>query len=183
MSAFLRFGIAGGNGSTAFDDTTALAQPYAVRLATIRVRSANSIDSIQFIYLDATGREVALPAHGGSGGTERTLALATGERLVRVEGTFGNYVDFLVLTTSGGQTMSFGTYHALGGAAGAAAGGPPTPPPFSPALTNHFLYEAPPEYEIFAIWGNSGTLLDALGVALRLVTPPTPHATVPSRRP
>jgi hypothetical protein len=104
------------------------------------------------------------------------LSLVEGEHLIRVEGSFGDVVDFVVFTTDQGQVAQFGTPHAI--VTNPSAPQPSVGPP-SPAAANNFLYEAPPGFQIFAIWGNSGQLLDALGVILRETNAPILKAPLP----
>jgi len=172
--SYYKQGISGGNAAARFDDSLKIPDPdpKGLRVLSIRVRSGASIDSIQFVYLGTGGLEIPGAHHGGQGGKEGEFGLALGEHLIKVEGSFGNYVDFLRFTTDKGQKKEFGQYH-VPHTPGTAVAAPPPGSPL-PGQTNYFGYEAPPGYEIFAIWGNATNTLDALGVVYRpiLYAPP-----------
>ena len=167
--SFYKQGISGGNGAQHFDDSASIPDPdpKGLRVLSIRIRSGASIDSIQFVYLANGGQELPAPHHGGQGGNEAEFGLAEGEHLIRLEGSFGNYVDFLRLTTDKGRVKEFGMYH-VPNTPGIAQAAPPPGSPL-PFQTNYFGYAAPPGYEIFAIWGNAHSYLDAIGVVYRTI--------------
>src|SRR5258708_1910479 len=167
--AYYNQGISGGNGAQPFDDSANFPDHDSEggRLSMVRGRSANAIESIQFVYLAASGYEMPAPHHGGQGGNEGEFDIGDGEHLIALEGSFGNYVDFIRLITDKGRKKEFGTYHALvpWGTAYAVSSEEPLP-----GVGNYFGYHAPPGYEIFAIWGNSAHLLDAIGVVYRPIS-------------
>jgi len=138
--AYYNQGISGGNGAQGFDDSTNFPDPdpQVRRFSMVRVRSADSICSIQFVYLNASGYEMPARHHGGQGGKEDEFDIGDGEHLIALEGSFGNYVDFIRLITDKGRKKEFGKYNVLHLAGSASVGGPSESP--FPGQTNYFGY-------------------------------------------
>ncbi|MDX6740396.1 jacalin-like lectin [Actinocorallia sp. A-T 12471] len=109
--------------------------------ATFTLRAGSRVDQVGVTFTDGRTR-----AHGGQGGTARTLTLANGEHVVSAKVCQGLHflkprVFALTLTTSQGRTLS---------------GGTPT--------QNCVTHTAPDGHRITAFHGRSGAEIDQLGV-------------------
>ena len=143
------FGPSGGTGGTAFDDES-LFQPNS-RLARIIVRSGTLVDAIEITHeITGVGTLITFGHHGGFGGSQQVLDLNLNlqpvrEHIILVEGRYGEFVDHIKITTSQGRVLS------AGGGGGNAS----------------YQYEVVPGFEIAGFVGQSGSLLDAVGIVLR----------------
>ena len=143
------FGPVGGMGGAAFDDLNQLGLiPSTTRIIGLIVRSGAYIDSINPIFVVGDGN-IALPKHGGDGGSEHRIGMKPGEFITEISGRSGAFVDSLTIETSLGRRLGFG-----GPGGGPVAG-----------------YEMPPEedgrQEVVAFFGGSGVYLDRVGIHTR----------------
>jgi hypothetical protein len=151
MSVFFKLGPAGGPDGGPFDDGR---NPNERNISSVQVFSGETIDRITVAYL--IGTTSALPVqHGESGGGGPNPAFDInvngGERLTKVEGFVGIFD-----TTVEIMGLKFSTNRGRqSGLSGRSTQAP-------------FVFEAPPNGEIFAFFGRQGLFLDALGVHVRL---------------
>ena len=139
---FSSLGASGGGGGNFFSD---LQKGKGRQLTEVRIRSGAVINSIQTVYVNTIGQEFVSSTHGGDGGTLQIFKLASGERITRISGRHGKFIDSLLIETNTGR------------AKGCGGGGGPTP----------YTYTAPPGSGIHGFFGRSGKFLDAIGVILR----------------
>jgi hypothetical protein len=130
----------GGGGGSPFNEPA----PAGSQLAEVWVREGRVIDAILLVWRRPDGVLIYSPWYGGGGGRIQKFQFAPGERLVRVEGRAGRYVDSLRFITSTGRASP--TYGGGGGA-----------PFVSDAGTG----------EITGAFGRSGKLLDQIGFYTR----------------
>jgi Jacalin-like lectin domain len=145
------FGPVGGPGGAPFDDLTDLGlDASTIRIVGLIIRSDKDkfVNAITPIYIDGAG-QLALPKHGGDGGSEARLGLRSGEFITEISGRSGEFVDSLTIETNLGTRIGFG-----------GPGGGPVEG-----------YELPPDteslQEVVAFFGASGTLIDRIGVHTR----------------
>jgi len=129
----------GGPHGDPFTDVDKLANGNGVR--SVRLRGAARLDAVGLTLTTGTAL-----SHGGAGGTLNELVLGTGERIVRVTLTRGQYngrtrLFSASVATSTGRTLSAGT-------------------PTSDAVT----YTAPTGWQITGFTGRAGDGVDKLGV-------------------
>ena len=79
----------------------------------IYIRSGARVDAIQFTYRYSNGQQYTSGYHGGTGGSGRTITIASGERVIGVFGRRGAMVDQLGFITNWGRI--FGPYGGCGG--------------------------------------------------------------------
>jgi len=96
----VNIGPYGGNGGSAFADPQ---HDYKDALTKIVVYSGDYVDSFQCIYTSGNGNR-----HGGTGGSRSEVALANGENIVRITGTYKSYLNTIAFTTSTGKEWHFG---------------------------------------------------------------------------
>lgn len=143
-------GPSGGTGGGAFLDEV----PGGTTVGALVIRSGDLINSVQFLHVDDDGVVVESKAHGGLGGTARTVPLGENTAIVGISGRYGIFVDFLEIRTAiRDQSGAFQKSETLkfGGKGGAA----------------NFFYQAPPGYEIVGFLGRSGKGVDAIGAVFR----------------
>ncbi|WP_328995245.1 jacalin-like lectin [Kribbella sp. NBC_01245] len=129
----------GGPHGDPFTDVDKVAGATSVR--SVRLRGGARLDRIGLTLANGT-----VLAHGGSGGSETELTLATDERIVAITLTRGQYngrtrIFSAVVTTNRGRTLSTGT---------------PT--------ADKVTYTAPTGWQIVGFTGRSGDGVDKLGV-------------------
>jgi len=108
-------------------------------LLRIHIAFGAHVDSIQFEWLE-NGKILRSIRRGGEGGDLRhSFALAPGEKIIRVEGKSGQYVDQLCFTTNHGN--QYGPFGGQGG--------------------NSFVLDVPGGVNGF--FGHSHLLLNAIG--------------------
>jgi hypothetical protein len=143
-------GPVGGGGGSDFDDST-IGDMDQLEIIQIRVRAENSrfVNSIEVLYRNRlTGEHVQGDHHGGQGGTEHPpVTLEAGEFITEIEGGAGQFVDSLTFRTNLRFVGRFG-----------GEGGHPYHLPESPIVS---------DTEVFAFFGRSGTLIDAIGIKTR----------------
>lgn len=115
----------------------------------IVVRTGSYLDHIQFVY---SGTLSGI-AHGGSGGTEDDINLRSSEVITQFNGTYGSYVNTILLKTiiTSGPNKGVTNTITRGNNPGPAA----------------FFYEAPQGFYISGFCGRNGDYIDALGVLIR----------------
>jgi hypothetical protein len=144
----------GGPHGTAFNDVSLLPADPVVR--DLKIRTGTRVDRVETVL--ANGYPFG---HGGSGGDEQTLTLASGEYLTTAHLCAGQYnnhtrIFFARFQTSDGRSL---------------AGGTPT----SDCVT----YTAPSGWQIVAFHGRSGDEIDKLGLVYAPVTRTVPAAATP----
>jgi hypothetical protein len=144
---FLKFGPAGGP----FDDIEPISTGDADKqnISTIQVFTGETIDRIIVKYM--LGTSSFSIQHGESGGGGANPVFVTdGEPITAVEGYVGIFD-----TTVEIKGLLFRTPRKVSAFFGHQTAAP-------------FLFQAPPNGEIFAFFGRKGLFLDALGVHVRL---------------
>ncbi len=131
--------LAGGGGGSAFADGEA---PPGGRIAEVRVRSGDRIDSVQVVYRLPDGRSFDGARHGGTGGNERIFQLRPGEYITGLSGRCGDGVDSLRIHTN------LRTSELFGGRGG----------------DRDFRLEVPRGAEVLGFTGRAGEYLDAVGL-------------------
>src|SRR5262249_21635179 len=124
----------------------------SVRVGLIEISTGAKVDSIKVFWLRQSQTIDESDRHGGGGGSLSRLSLNPGEKIIQVKGTLGEDDDREVVSN-----LQFVTNHRQ-------------PPPFGPAEMageRQFEFNAPQNGEIIGFFGNSGRLLDALGVIIR----------------
>jgi hypothetical protein len=96
---------AGGRGGSSFSDRD---MPPGARIAEVRVRAGDHVDSIQAIYVLADGRTLEGARHGGTGGRMETFRLDPDEYIVGISGRYGEYVDSIRIHTNRRTSQTFG---------------------------------------------------------------------------
>lgn len=129
----------GGPHGTPFNDLETLTATSNATVFT--VRGGSRVDKVQVTLAGG-----ATLAHGGTGGTEQSLTLQSGETVNEVTLCSGQYngrtrIFYIKLTTSLGRTLATGK-----------------------TTSNTVTYTAPAGYKITGFYGNSGEELDKLGV-------------------
>ena len=117
----------GGGGGSAFSS-------QGGEVATINIRSASLIDSIELVYRNGQSSGV----FGGNGGSPASFNLSVGEHVVAIFGRTGSLVDSLTFITNLGRV--FGPFGGNGGGS--------------------FIVS---QCHLNGIYGRSGSLLDAIG--------------------
>jgi hypothetical protein len=131
--------IAGGRGGSSFSDRDI---PLGARISEIRIRSGQSIDSIQAVYLLQDGRTFEGPVHGGRGGNLSVFRLEPGEYITGFSGRYGDYLDSLIIRTNQRTSQTFG-----------GRGG-----------SRNFAINVPAGNQVSSLTGRSGEYLDAIGL-------------------
>lgn len=98
----------GGEGGTWFNDLDTVAAASSAKVASLTLRGADRVDSIALKL--ASGQTLA---HGGTGGTEASLTLASGETLTEAtlcqgQRNGGNRLFYAQFKTSAGRTLATG---------------------------------------------------------------------------
>lgn len=92
----------GGNGGTPFKDSED--EINIGFISKIDVRYGKVIDNLRLSYGNSPASQ-----HGGGGGSADTFVLEPGERIIRVEGSAGDYIDSLqFFTDKGKQSPKYG---------------------------------------------------------------------------
>jgi len=97
--------LAGGSGGVEFADRT---MPGGSRIAEIRIRSGERIDSLQVVYLFSDGRLQEGPRHGGTGGNAFVIRFDPDEYLTGISGRAGEMVDSIRIITNKRTSLTFG---------------------------------------------------------------------------
>lgn len=108
-AALKQSGFWGGPHGTWFSDVETLDAVASPTVAKLTFRGANRLDSVGLTLSDGTAL-----THGGTGGTEASLTLASGEYWKTAKLCQGKYNDetrnfYILATTSAGKTLSSGT--------------------------------------------------------------------------
>ncbi|MGA2737455.1 MAG: hypothetical protein ABSG65_08385 [Bryobacteraceae bacterium] len=131
--------VFGGGGGKEFNDYTS-APSTIKRIALLKIRSGNTVDSIQATYELENGELWEAPAHGGDGGKPAQISLQ-GQELISVLIRSGNKVDQLRFAALEGKVVrGYGPYGGDGGGANAVVG------------------------NVVALFGRSGARVDAIGL-------------------
>jgi len=135
-------GPSGGTGGTAFTDWGA----YNEKMRLIYVRSGSWIDSVHTQFRSSGGVLRWTPHRGGFGGALRpVIVLAPNEFITSVTGYFSGYVRYLRITTTAGNTRTFGN-----------------------PVGRYFSYVRPgANYKFAGFRGASGRYLDSVGAIWR----------------
>lgn len=146
----------GGPHGRAFSDVSLL--PFNPVVRELKIRTGKRVDRVETVL--ANGYAFA---HGGAGGDEQTLTLATGEYLSSIQLCSGKRngstrVFFVRFHTSEGRGLMGGT-----------------------ATSDCVTYGAPDGWQIVAFHGRSADELDKLGVVYAPVTPIEPPIAMPVR--
>ena len=136
--------IAGGRGGAAFSDRDI---PMGAKISEIRIRSGQSIDSIQAVYVLQDGRAFEGPGHGGRGGNLNVFRLEADEYITGLSGRYGDYLDSLTITTNRRKSQVFG-----------GRGG-----------SRNFAISVPAGNQVSGLTGRSGEYLDAIGLLYSVV--------------
>lgn len=108
------------------------------KVQSIVIRHGSYIDRLQFQYSDGSST-----THGGGGGSQDQIDLEPDEYLTEISGTYGDYVDSLLIRTN---VQTFGPYGGNGG-------------------TRSYRYQVPEEnMEIIGLFGAAGNYMDAMGI-------------------
>jgi hypothetical protein len=97
--------IAGGGGGNEFADYNL---PGGSRIAEIRIRSGQRIDSLQIVYRLPNGRLQDGPRRGGDGGNLFVIRFEADEYLTGISGRAGQTVDSLRIITNKRTSLTFG---------------------------------------------------------------------------
>jgi hypothetical protein len=97
--------VYGGPGGNAFSD---FQPPTGARVAEVRVRSGNMVDSVQMVYALADNSTVVGPRHGGSGGNNNSFRLDGDEYIIGLAGRYGDYLDALRIITNKRTSPTYG---------------------------------------------------------------------------
>lgn len=131
--------IIGGRGGNEFSD---FQPPAGARVAEVRIRSGDTIDSVQVAYILPNGRTVLGPMHGGSGGRPSTIRLSSDEYLIAIMGRYGDTIDSMQIITNKRTSTQFG-----------GNGG-----------SRRYRIEVPAGSQAIGFTGRSGNTLDAVGL-------------------
>lgn len=139
QTAFDASDLFGGPHGTPFNDLETLSA--ASNATVFTVRGSSRVDKVQVTLADGT-----VLGHGGTGGTEQSLTLQSGETVNSVTLCSGQYngrtrIFYIKLTTSLGRTLATGK-----------------------TTSSTVTYTAPTGYKISGFYGNSGDEVDKLGV-------------------
>jgi hypothetical protein len=131
--------IVGGGGGSAFSDQDI---PLGARISEIRIRSADYVDAVQFVYILQDGRLLEGPRHGGTGGRSRVFRLDSDEHLLGISGRYGRYIDSIKFHT---DKRTSPTYGGSGG-------------------TRSYQLNAPDGNQAIGLAGRAARYLDAIGL-------------------
>lgn len=119
------------------------------KIKEIRVRSSDSIASIELVFgtatIDSNGEcpeSGDRSQMGGTGGKLTSYTFACDEYIRSISGSFGRVIDSLTIETSTGMFLTWGKERG----------------------TNRYWYIAPEGFVIHTLWGRSGKYVDAIGV-------------------
>lgn len=129
-------GPLGGKGGTAF--SIAGQGPVTA----IHIRCGSWIDAIHFSYKKNDGSEDDSEKAGGNGGALKTFRLSEGEKISRIQGGSGAFVEVIRVETNKGRSETFGNARA--------------------ALS--FTYAIPEGHQLIGFTGRSGIYIDAVGI-------------------
>ncbi len=97
--------LAGGKGGANFSD----AEPQSgSQIIEVRIRSGETVDSVQVVFLLPDGRTIIGTRHGGSGGKLTNFRLDTGEYIIGISGRCGDRIDSLRIHTNKRTSSLFG---------------------------------------------------------------------------
>lgn len=144
QSLVTKAGLCGGNEGTELD-----VKELPSRLESVTIRSSSAIDSIEFSYVDQSGRRCTEGPWGGAGGTAHPMDLGSNEFVKEISGTFDRFDDIIYITSFKLVTneRTFGPW-AL-----------PKGTPFS--------ISAPAGSAIVGFYARGGPFLNAIGVYLK----------------
>ncbi len=108
----------------------------------IHIRCGGWIDAIHFSYKKNDGTENDSEKAGGNGGSLKTFHLSEGEKISRIHGGAGNFVEVIRIETNKGRSEIFGNAHA----------------------EQSFTYTIPEGHQLIGFTGRSGTYIDAIGI-------------------
>ncbi|OPX79017.1 MAG: Jacalin-like lectin domain protein [Methanosaeta sp. PtaB.Bin039] len=137
-----RLGPSGGFGGSHFMDDPI---PAGAHISKVVIHAGDYIDSIQLVYETADHAQIPLNRHGGTGGGVYEFVLGEGESIREIRGRCGDVVDSIQIATASTTSPAYG----------------------GPGGSREFVYQIPPGLELVGLWGQSGELLDALGIVLR----------------
>ena len=141
MSYPIKSGVFGGSGGTIFNDYTR--ERSIVGVKSVHIHHGNQVDMIEITYNLSDGRTWN-GQHGGSGGSSHSsFSLAEGDYISKIDGKTNDViVDQLTftVTTKTGSTVVHG--------------------PYGKTAKKAFSVQG----KIVAFFGNSGNLLDGVGV-------------------
>jgi hypothetical protein len=131
--------IFGGSGGNGFTDSQ---PPAGARVAEVRIRCGEIVDSVQLIYALSDGRTSMAPMHGGSGGRENVYRLDADEYIIGLSGRYGESIDSLSIHTNKRTSQPYG-----------GRGG-----------DRDFQIEVPSGNQAVGFAGQAGDRLDAIGL-------------------
>jgi len=147
--------IMGGQGGNAFTD---FQPPPGARVAEVRIRSGDRVDSVQMVYTLQDGRSVVGPRHGGTGGGLSTVRLDRDEYVIGLSGRCGDNIDSLRIHTNKRTSQLFG-----GG------GG-----------SREYRVTIPAGNQAVGFTGRAGDYLDAIGLAYIPIPAPPRRSIFPT---
>jgi hypothetical protein len=131
--------LAGGGGGRPFTDQNV---PAGARITEVVVRSGDTIDAVQAIYVLPDGRSLQGEQHGNSGGNSHTFRLDRDEYIIGLAGRFGDTVDSMRIITNKRTSQVYG-----------GRGG-----------DRDFRIDVPPGSQAIGFIGRSGNTVDAIGL-------------------
>ncbi len=146
--------IMGGRGGEVFSDFD---PPAGARVAEVRLRTGDRVDSLQLRFALPNGRTVLGPRHGGSGGRLHIFRLNSGEHIVGISGRHGDTIDSIRIHTNRRTSPLYG------------------------GNKGYFAYrvDVPRGAQAVGFTGRAGEYLDALGLVFQRAYEP---AYAPRRR-
>jgi hypothetical protein len=131
--------VRGGRGGYAFFDPD---PPAGARVAEVRLRTGDRVDSVQLVFALPNGRMIPGPRNGGSGGRLRIFRLSAGEYIAGISGRHGDGIDSIRIHTNRRTSPLYG-----------GNGG-----------TFAYRIEVPPGAQAVGFRGRAGDYLDAVGL-------------------
>jgi hypothetical protein len=141
-------GTGGNSGNTDSDEGFLEPGTRVARVVLSQDKSHEAVEGIQFTHVRQNGTLLDLPHHGGFGGAQQDFDLARNEHIIKISGTYENFVKSVTIETNN-PTHQITVGYQVGAV---------------------YTYEAPPGFEIVGFYGRSGTLVDAIGVVVRATT-------------
>ena len=137
-AVLLQSTLFGGTGGSYFDDHN----ENIAGIIGMSIHAGNHVDSIQVTYRLKDGSTFAAPMRGGTGGSDFSFTLASGEKLTRMEGMTNGVLNVIDMLTF---------YSNLNNVYG----------PYGVTSQTRLSIDAD---EIVAFFGRVGSLLDGIGV-------------------